>query len=39
MKKLFKGLFDALVLMSLLTVFGFWLGVGLFLGARAASLY
>lgn len=39
MKGLFKDLSTALVLIGLLVVVGFWFGVGLFLGIKAASLY
>lgn len=39
MKGLFKDIFEALVTIGLLVAVGFWFGVGLFLGIKAASLY
>lgn len=39
MKKLYEAIYVATVAICFLVVVGFWFGVGLFLGARAASLY
>lgn len=39
MKCLYEAIYVAMVAISFLVVVGFWLGVGLFLGVRAAYLY
>lgn len=39
MKKLYEAIYVATVAICFLVVVGFWFGVGLFLGVRAASLY
>ena len=39
MKELYEAVYVAMVAISFLVVVGFWFGVGLFLGKKAASLY
>ena len=39
MKKLYEAIYVATVAICFLVVVGFWFGVGLFLGVKAASLY
>lgn len=39
MKGLYEAIYVATVAICFLVVVGFWFGVGLFLGVRAASLY
>lgn len=39
MKKLYEAIYVAMVAIGLLVVVGFWFGVGLYLGMKAASLY
>ena len=39
MKGLYEAIYVAMVAICFLVVVGFWLGVGLYLGMKAVSLY
>lgn len=39
MKKLYEAIYVAMISICFLVVVGFWFGVGLYLGDKAASLY